>query len=247
LWVAAVALAATGIAGVLVLLSGNESDTSGRILGTTAAIAGASLLAVPGAVLFDRMRALLLARITVGLAGVNLLLVLIMIWGVEDADALWKTFACAIAAGLACTQTSALVATRREGERPAVHGLFVAATVVVAVVAALGAVGAVAEVENDVFWRIFGALSVVDIVLVLMRPIVRRMVPPGAEGTGGYRLQITVEPGGEREVIAQGHDLAAAVSAEIHRAEESGERVVRIDVLGEPAAHHNLPGARGRR
>jgi Arc/MetJ-type ribon-helix-helix transcriptional regulator len=43
-------------AGVLVLLSGDESDTSGRILGTTAAIAGASLLAAPGAV-FDRMRA----------------------------------------------------------------------------------------------------------------------------------------------------------------------------------------------
>jgi hypothetical protein len=230
LWVAAVALAATGIAGVVVLLSGNESDTSGRILGTTAAIAGASLLAIPGAVLFDRMRALLLARVTVGLAGASLLLVLIMIWGVEDVDALWKLLACAFAAALACTQTAALVATRREGERQAVSRIFVAATVVVVIVAAMGALGAVAEVDNEAYWPIFGALSVIDIVLVLMRPIVRRMTPQGATGTAGYRLRITSEPGGEREVSAHGHDLAAAVAGEIHRTEKAGERVVRIDI-----------------
>lgn len=232
LWVAAVALAATGIAGVVVLLSGNESDTSGRILGTTAALAGASLLAIPGAVLFDRMRALLLARSTVGLAGVNLLLVLIMIWGVEDSDALGKLSACAIAAALACTQTAALVATRRGGERPAVRRLFLAATVVVVIVAAMGALGAVAEVDDEAFWRIFGAFSVIDVVLVLMRPIVRRMTPQDAIAAAGYRLRITVEPGGEREVDAEGHDLAAAVSAEIHRAQKAGERVVRIDIPG---------------
>lgn len=118
----------------MVLLSGNESDTSGRILGSTAAIAGASLLAIPSAVLFDRMRALFLARVTVGLRRVNLPLVLTMIWGVEDSAPLWKLLACAFAVGLACTQTAALVATRRAGERKAARHIFLAATVVVVIV-----------------------------------------------------------------------------------------------------------------
>lgn len=65
-----------------------------------------------------------------------------------------------------------------------------------------------------------------------MRPIVRRMAPQDAAGAAGYRLRITVEPG-EREVNAEGHDPAAAVSAEIHRAQKAGERVVRTDVPGE--------------
>ena len=40
------------------------------------------------------------------------------------------------------------------------------------------------------------------------------------------------EPGGEREVAAEGHDLAQAIAGEVRRAERAGTRVVRVEPRG---------------
>jgi hypothetical protein len=54
--VAAIALASTGVIAVVSLLVGDASEADGRIIEATAALAGAGLLAVPGALLLERGR-----------------------------------------------------------------------------------------------------------------------------------------------------------------------------------------------
>jgi hypothetical protein len=228
--VAAAALVATGIAGIVVMLSGSDSEIAAQVLSTVASIAGASLLGVPGAVLFDRGRVSLLARATTTLAGAVLVCLLVLIWIDTESEGLWKTLAVLLAASLAATQTSALVASVRGPETRTLRRLFTLATVLVCLVAVMGALGAVFEVGGDVYWRIFGALAVSDIVVVLLRPIMRRMAPATAAST--HPLRIVTEPGGEREVEAEGRDLADAISDEVRKAEREGTRVVRIEPLG---------------
>lgn len=243
LWVAAVALALTGAAGVAALAAGDFGETDGRILGSTAALAGASLLAVPGAILLDRGRLAVLAWITLALAAASFAVFMPIIWRDDAPEVLGKSLAIVASASGAAAQASALLASVRGSERAVLRGLLRAATVLVLGLAAMASLGAIREVDSEAYWRLFGVLAVLDLVAVLMRPIVRRMGPATAEPGSTYDLRLTVEPGGEREVTGEGYDLAAAIAAEVRRVEADGGRVTRIEPLAEKTGRHiPVPG-----
>lgn len=75
-----VSMCATAALAVAILLFGDFDETAARILGTTAAISAASLLALPASVLLDRARALPLAWASLGVSATAFVLALVLRW-----------------------------------------------------------------------------------------------------------------------------------------------------------------------
>ena len=101
---------------IVVLLFGDFGETEGRILGTTFSISVASLLALPGTVLLERQRQLLVAATNVALTLVAFVLALALLWIWEDAETLWRVLGSFLAAAVASTQWGALTLRRRPGD-----------------------------------------------------------------------------------------------------------------------------------
>ena len=83
-----------------------------------------------------------------------------------------------------------------------------------------------AELEHGSYIRIFGALVVLDVLLVALQPILARARP----ATGAHRLRIVVAPAETIELTIDAPNLAAAAASAINKLERDGRRVVRIEV-----------------
>ena len=176
--VAALASAAAALA-IGILLFGDFGETEGRILATTALLAGYALLALPAALLQDRRHLPALAAAVGALAAAAAVLSVATIWSHEPSEALGKTIGTVNGWLVAAVQVAALALRRREHDPRSVRLLFAASSVLVVVLAALLTAILWAEMDSEGYARIFGALIVLDALLVALQPILARAFPSG--------------------------------------------------------------------
>jgi hypothetical protein len=218
-------LCATAALAIAILLFSEFGRTQGRILGTTGLLALSGLLALPAGILFDQRRLTWLATAMVVLATVGFMLAVTAIWLNDPPVALGKAVATVVAFTVASTQTAALVARGGDRERPSVRRLFASSLALALVGASMIAAAAWAIDDNELYYRILGALVVADVLTVVLQPVLARA---GRVATV-HRLRLLVEPGGERELDVEAPTFAAAVARAVARAEQNGSRVLRIE------------------
>jgi hypothetical protein len=210
LLVAAIAsLSATSAIAIVLLLFGDFGDTELRILGTTLAISLYSLLSLPGAILLERRDAQPLGWATITLAVAGFVLAVVAIWG-DHPEIIWKLVATTTAIAGALTQVSAMTTRRRDDDPPLVRAVFLAAVAVVALLCVLTIVAIWNEIDSEGFYRGLGAVAVLDVFLILLQPLLRRL---RGGGTSSARVILEGTP--------------AQIDDAVRRVEGSGVRVRR--------------------
>lgn len=220
----AISITATALLAIGILLFGSFGETEGRILGSTMILAGYALLALPAGFLFDQSRHLPLAGAVVGLAAAGLVLSLVNVWSGGASGEVGKAVLTATVFAAAAAQTAALVARRAEGDPILVRALLPLSCVLALVLATMVSVAAWAEFEDAVYFRILGALAVLDLLTVALQPVLalarsRREV---------HHLRLVVDQGEEIETDVEAVDFAAAASRAIRETERSGHCVQRV-------------------
>jgi hypothetical protein len=220
-------LAVTAALAMGILLLGDFRDTELRVLATTFAISVASLLALPGAQLLDQQRATPLAWATVALAAVAFLAFEHTLWTDEDSSTAWKRVGTAAAFAVATTQAAALTSRIKADDRHGVRAVYYLAVGLGFFLAVLAMSAMWEEIESEGFYRAVAALAVLNIFLVILQPLLRRL---GGE-PAMYRVRLEVQPGGARELDLAGRDFAGALADGVRRVEREGGRVVRVERL----------------
>ena len=219
-------LSGSALLAIGILLLGRFGDTEGRILFTTALLAGYGLVALPSTILLDQARSKHLAYAGLGLTAVAAALSIGVIWNDDPPQGLSKTMGIAAVVALALAQVAALTARRREADPRAVRGLFAVSCVLAAVVAAMASAAIGAEIEGGGYYRFLAALLVLDLLTVALQPILARARPAAA----AHRLSITLASGETVELEVEAPDLATAVARSIRSLEHDGRHVARIEV-----------------
>ncbi|HVP76175.1 MAG TPA: hypothetical protein VMS63_09145 [Gaiellaceae bacterium] len=223
-------LSLSALLAIAILLAGRFGSTQGKILGSTALLAGYGLVALPAAVLLDQGRCRRLALASASLAAAAAAVALAGVWsGSETAG---KAVGSLTAFALAGAQVSALVARRRERDPLLVRRLFAASCVTGLVAAASFAVFIWLQPSGNLFPRLFGSLLVLDLLLVALQPILARARPAGPV----HHLTVRVESGEPVAVRIEGGDLAGAAAKAIRSVERDGRRVVGLEVSLEDRA-----------
>jgi hypothetical protein len=193
--IASLALSA-GVA-ILILLFGDFGETEGRILGTTFSISAASLLALPGAILLERGDRTIVSTVNVGLAAAAFVLALALLWIWQDGEALARLLGSTIAAAAAGTQVAALTLRLRTSDRESVRRAYLAACALAVVLAVMAIIAIWAEISSEGYYRVLGALAVLDLFLVVLQSLLRRL-----GGTGGTREVRIVVDDGDHDAVA---------------------------------------------
>lgn len=210
----------TGALAIVALLGGSLGGTSGRVLITTTAISIFGVLAVPAQMLLDRGTRPALARVSAGLTGAAFALSVILIWGTQDSQQLWKAWGVACTLALAAAQAAAVEARRRDSDSPAVRRLVASSLVTGTTLAFLGTAGILGEISDGGYYRLVGVIGVLDLLSLVIVAALRR----GEGGTQTHRLRVN-----GRLVEAPGRDFAAAVASAIRQEERQGVEVRRVE------------------
>ncbi len=218
-------LSAVGLLAIGILLFGDFGGTEGRILGTTAVLAGYALLALPAAILVDQRRLPQLAATVIALALAGAALAMVGIWQDGAGDDLGRTIGTVTVWLVATTQVAALAARRREQDSRVVRALFAASSALAAVVAAMFTALVWAEPDSEGYARVFAALIVLDVLLVALQPILARARPTER----AYPLRLLIAPDETVEVLVEASDLAAAAAKAIRAVERDGRTVLRLE------------------
>jgi uncharacterized membrane protein len=220
-------LAVTAVLAIGILLLGDFRDTEARVLATSFAIAVAGLLALPGAQLLDEGRAAPLAWATIGLAAVAFVAFEHTIWTDDESSTAWKRAGTAAVFAAATTQIAALTSRLKADDRQGVRAVYLATVGLSLLLAVLAAAAMWEEIESETFYRTLAALAVLNVFLVVLQPLLRRL---GGE-PALYSVRMDVKPGGPQELELSGRDFAGALADGVRRAERGGGRVVRIERL----------------
>ena len=221
-------LTAAAALAIGILLFGDFGSTEGRILATTALLGSYGLLTLPAAILRDQRRARALTDAVVALALVAASLSIVAVWSDQPSDLLGKAVGSANGWLVAAVLPAALTLRRREHDPRVVRRLFVASSALMVALASMFTFLLWAEVDSERFGRVFGALLVLDVLLVALQPILARARPAG----GVHRLRLRVETGATIALTIEAPDLSVASSRAIRAAEREGHRVVGLDVVG---------------
>jgi hypothetical protein len=99
--------------------------------------------------------------------------------------------------------------------------LVTASSVTGSLLAGLGSLAILDEIESGGFYRVLGAIGILDVLLVVAVAVLRR-------GTGPIDRTHRLRVDGQL-VESPGRDFAAAVANAIHEAERAGRTVRRIE------------------
>jgi hypothetical protein len=214
------ALCITAAIAVGVVLSGSFDDTSWRILASTSAVSLFGLLAAPAGVLLERGHAVLLARTSATLTGASFVLTLIVIWS-NWSDDLGKVWGILLTLAAAAAQAAAVESRRRDTDGTTTKRLVAASMLTGSVLAAMGVLAILTEIADGGYYRLLGAVAIVDLLLIVLVAVLRR-----GSGPIGQTHRVRVDG---RLVEVPGRDWAAAVATAIRQAEHDGSTVRRIE------------------
>jgi hypothetical protein len=223
-------LTAAAALAIGILLFGDFGSAEGRILATTALLAGYGLLALPGAILRDQRRAAGLTAVVVALVVAAASLTTSAVW-TDEADALGKAIGTINGWLLAVVQPAALTLRRRAHDARVVRRLFAASSALVVVLALMFTLLLWAEIDSERYGRVFGALLVLNVLLVALQPLLARAHPR----TIVHRLRVRVADDELVELTVEAPDLAAAAAKAIRIVERDGHRVLGLEFTGASA------------
>jgi hypothetical protein len=192
-------LTLAAVTAVIALLTGDLSDTDGKVILTSIGFALCSATGSAGAA--ARLRGLeVLGAVTIAASvGAFVLLVLGLWTGDWGSEFIWRSFGCVGVVGLAGAHACALLGARRRGDTLGVQRITTAA-LWLAAIDGLGAILAISGLMSDVdeVWgRVFGAALVLLVLATALPPILRRVQPdaPAAarDGAGGSFASQVVE------------------------------------------------------
>jgi len=210
-----------------ILLFGDFGETEGRVLATTALLAAYGLLALPAAILRDRRRrpalAFAVAALVVGAAS----LMITMVWTGEPPEVLGKAGATVNAWLVAFVQIAALDLRRREQDPRFVRSLLAASSALVVVLAGMVTTLVWAEFDSERYGRIFGALLVLNVLLVALQPVLARARPSGTV----HRLRMGLASGNAVELKVEAPDRASAAAKAIRQLEHDGRDVLHLEFV----------------
>jgi MFS family permease len=232
-------MSASALLAIGILLFGDFGETEGRILATTALVAAYSLLALPAAVLRDQGRLAPLAATVAVLALLGASLSIAATWAPAPPDALGKAMGTVTAWLVASVQVAALAAWRAERRGSALRRLFALSSLVAFVLAAMLSAIVWAEIDSEGIGRVFGALAVLDVLLVALQPVVAR-----ARRAVAFELTAVVAPNERVVVHVEAEDLPSAAAKAIRRLERAERRVLRLEL---PQPLPDAPALRARR
>jgi hypothetical protein len=232
-----------GVAGLLsvsallaigILLFGRFGETEGRILATTALLAGYGILALPAAVLLEQGRQPALPIGVAALSGAGALLAVTSVWWSSGPpDTLGKAMGTVTVFAVAATQTAALSARRPRQDPKGVRRLFAVSIVLAGVIAVMFALLLWTETDGGASFRALAAIVVLDVLVVALQPILARARPV----LPVHHLRIALESGETVALDVAAPDLATAAARAIRRLEGEGRPVVTLAVEnGRPAA-----------
>jgi len=218
-------LSISAVLAIAVLLVGRFGSIEGRILGSTALLAGFGLVALPGVVLLDKERARRLALAGIASAALASLLALVDIWSRSSSDMLGRTVGSATVAALALSQLCALTARRDPADPDSVRRLFAASCATAVLAATLAVTFIWSSPHGSLAPRLLGAVVVLDLLLVALQPILAR-ARPGVV----HRFEVVLGSGERLAVDVEGGDVASAAARAIRSVERRGGSIVELDV-----------------
>jgi hypothetical protein len=227
-----VALSLTALIAIVALLAADFGETELRILATTAGFGLVTLIAMRGTALLDQQRQQALGRAVIGLCGLAFVVELWAVWLDTDNSAAWKSYVCVIAVAAALGQIAGMIGRRRPTDPPSIAPLVWASGICAVVLALMATTAAVAEIDDAVYYQLFGAVTVLDVLGIALQPVVRRLGGPApAPATApfpGDRF-VCVLADGRRIERDAGADLPNAVASALRELGDRGERITRID------------------
>jgi len=173
------ALAASAVTAIVIVVQGNFSETDGKVLGTTAAVAGVTLLALPSLVHLERRRYLPLsaAAIVASLAAFGMLVKLIWSFDLFSDTSAVKTAGTMVIIAFAANHLSLILFAWPKGSAPVAVCVGLTAGLVMAVATML--VTAIwVEAEAGPFWRALAALAILEVLGTITTPLLARITSP---------------------------------------------------------------------
>jgi hypothetical protein len=224
----ALALCATALLAIVALVAGHFGSFEARVVLSTSALGVYGLLALPAGLLHERGHLRALAAADAALSAGALVVALFAIWGRLDegpGPATWKTLLVLSLLAVATTQTAAVELRRRPDDPRTIRTLALVAAFAAYGDAVLGSLAGVIEISSGAFYRFLAAVAIVDGLMLVLVPLVRRAARSGA---AVFRIAVRTESGRETERDVRARDFATAVAAAIRAVEAEGQRVIGV-------------------
>jgi hypothetical protein len=219
------ALCTSALLAIGILLLGEFDETQARILVTTALLGFFSLLALPGGVLLDQGRFSALAWMAIGLAAFSFVVAMNLTWGDVESENLWQVAGSATAVTGAFSQAATVTSRRRDADTPGVAVLYLLSLGSVSLLALLILIALWEEVEGEGFYRFVGAVAVLNLLLVLLQPVARRLSgapsAPRPERPSGatYQLAFTLRGIPEQRAVQEARLALERGGAKVEKVE----------------------------
>jgi hypothetical protein len=225
------ALSLTALIAIAAVLGGSFGDTEWRVLATTGGFALASLFAMRGTILLDRGQNRRLGWAVVGLSALAFVLLLKVVW-IDDGDSAVTWKALAISAGFAGAlgQIATSIARRRPTDPPSLRPLTWAAGACALTVEALIAYAALFEVDNGDYYRFLAAVFILDVLLVALESVVRRLGARPAVPAGHAAFVCVLADGSNIRREARAGDLPEAVASALRELTARGKQVRSVEL-----------------
>jgi hypothetical protein len=221
-----VAASVTALTAVGILLFGEFGTTEARILTTTALIAAYGLLALPIGFLIDQGRHRTLARTALLIPVAGFAASVATLWTDDAPAALGNATLTLTALAIASAQTAALVARLSPDAAPIARRLLAVATGLGFLAAGMLGVAAWAGIEQGGYFRVLGAVAVLDVLAVVLHVVLARSPPR----VTAYWARVTVDRDEVVETTVDAADLATAAAKAIRSAERSGHQVTGLTI-----------------
>ena len=226
--VVALALCMTALLAIVDLIAGHFGRFEARVVLSTSALGLYGLLALPAGLLHERGHRRGLAAADAVLAAGAFVVALYAIWGNLDegpGPGTWKALLVLSLLAVATTQTAAVEVRRRPDDPRAIGRLAGVAAVAAYGDAILGSLAGVLEISSGGFYRFLAAVAVVDGLMLVLVPLVRRAARSAA---ATFRVAVRTEGGRETERDIRARDFATAAAIAIRAAEANGQRVTSV-------------------
>jgi len=238
----AVLLSLSALLAIAILLAGRFGSIEGRILLTTALLAGYGLVALPAVVLLDQERLRALAVSATGIAALAAVVALVSVWSRSGSDTLGRTVGSVTIVAVAFAQVAAMSARRSDLDTASVRRLFAFSCVTAAGAAAFAVTLLWVAPGGGGAARFVAALLVLDLLLVALQPLLSR----ARAGSVLRRITVVFASGEQVEVEVSGRDLASAAARAIRSVEHADGTIIELKV-GQRQARRQAAtlGARG--
>jgi hypothetical protein len=225
------ALSLTALIAIAAVLGGSFGDTEWKVLATTGGFALASLFAMRGTILLDRGQNRRLGWSVVGLSALAFLLLLVVVWiDHGDNDVMWKALAISAGFAGALGQIATSIARRRPTDPPSLGPLRRVAGGCALSVEALIAYAAIFEVSDGSFYRFLAAVFILDVLLVALESVVRRLGSRPVVSAGHAAFVCVLADGREIRREARDNELPDAVASALRELNARGQRVRSVEL-----------------